>query len=137
MAMVAKSACVRLIHSLTFYETMGRSDEHDGAFLAAMGDRDGDQDPTWVEVPPQHFRWAQHTLPKDTSDSSAIATFYSRRENRLKMFDATGEEMEDTATWVPVYPIIPMEVAAAAAKREKTKPMTHWELYLQLNKLQD
>jgi len=99
-------------------------------FLAAVGDRRGDQDPPWVELEETYFHWEQHYLPKETDKDSAIGKFFGRPENRGKLFDASGEEKEDTAIWVPILPLLPMKVAARAAKQ----PTTTWELFLDLTK---
>ena len=99
-------------------------------FLAAVGDRRGTQDPPWVELDEGYFHWEQHHLPKETGADSAIGKFFSRAENRAKLFDASGEDMEDTATWVPIYPLLPMKVAATPAKQ----PTTAWELRAELDK---
>ena len=68
-------------------------------------------------------------LPVDKSNTSNIATFFTVPANRLKLFDATREAKDATATWIPRYPMLPMRVALALA----TAPMTPWELWLELH----
>jgi len=127
-AMSGTCAYVRLLHALTQWN--GRAgDEHDGKFLAAVGDRSGMVDPPWVEVDETYFGWEEHYLPKDRSNNSAIAQFFRRPENRGRFFDASGEEKEDAATWVPIYPLLPLKVAKKAAENA----MTPWEIFLELD----
>ena len=117
--MTVDDAYVCILHCMTRWD--GRAgDEHDGRFLAAVGDRNGAQDPPWVHVNETYFHWEQQFLPKNTGKDSAMGAFFSRRENRGMLFDASGKEKNDAATWVPRYPLLPMKVAAKVAKKPPT-----------------
>ena len=121
---------VSIIHAVTQWDAWGRaSDEHDGAFIAAVGDRSGAQDPPWVEVRAENFYWKECHLLKATGNNSAVVTFYTDHANCLKLFDAGGEAKETAGMWVPRHPMLPMKVAAIAVK----KAITPWELFLELH----
>ena len=94
-----------------------------------MGDPVSDQDPSWVVVPPSGFTWTQTHLPTNQDSTSNIAVFFNTRGNRLKLFDATGEQKYGLHTWVSRYPILPMGVALQVV----TKTMTPCELWLELH----
>ena len=124
-AVTVGAAYVRVLHGTVHWG--GREDdEHDGKFLAAVGDRRGGQDPPWVKVAETCFHRESHHLPEDWAKDSAIGQFFDRAESRCRLFSLGNEEKETAATAVPRCPLLPMEVAAKAAR----EPTTAGELFL-------
>ena len=71
---------------------------------------------------PDAFAWADAYLP-NTAPTSAIAQHYHNPANRLTLFDATQEQRSQT-TWVPGYPMLPMEVVLKVATTNMAPPRT-------------
>ena len=92
--------------------------------MAAMGDRDGDEDPTWVKLREGQLEWGKVTPVKDTDNNSPIAVWYSDPDHEEELFDDTAEE-KDAEEWVPVLPLIPAELGVRASLDD----VTPWTMY--------
>ena len=83
-------------------------DKHNERLLAVVGNRDGAQDP--------HIHWGHQLLRQNTGKENNIGTFFSRSKNCSRLFGVSSEEKNNTTTWAPTYPLLPMKVATKLAE---------------------
>ena len=119
---------MRPLHSMMQWTSRRADDEHNGLFFAAVGGKVDGQDSPWVEVLPDAFGWVKICLPTNTATTSAIWLYFNNPANRLTLFDA-AQETKCAGTWVPRYPMLPMEVVLKVT----TNALTPWELWRELH----
>ena len=126
VAMQEDQSTLTVLHSFLHYAARRRGDPNHDRIIAAMGDRIGDSDPTWVRIKPALFDWRQVAMVSDTTETGELAKFYDNDDNRDKFFDAAGH-VEANKTWWPKLTIIPSKVAKEVEERENG--VTPYELY--------
>ena len=123
--MVEGSAQVQPIHSVSKYVAAQRNrDPHNGKLLGAIGDRDGDGDPVFVQLKTTHLEWEERKLLAATDDTSAIARWYDDPENRNSLFNTSGEQLTATKIAFPTMPMVPAELGLKIVQES----MTPWEM---------
>ena len=126
MAMTEGVFAVTLIHSLFQHHAPARNrDEYAGAYIAFIGDRDGESDPSAVKIKPGLMTWKETAMIADYGDNSAIDKHYNTPGNRNTFFDAGTEQKAIQKVWIPKMPTPPAELALTIAETETTP----WELH--------
>ena len=111
------------LHLVTWFATEARHhDRYDNSILGAVGEWQGEDDPTWVKLKNTALHWEKYTPVMGWEENIAMAEWYGNPANRLNPFDAMAET-KGGVQWIPKAPMLPMEVALNVAR----KPTTPWE----------
>ena len=123
VAMATKQWFVRPLHSF-FRFMLKRNDntEYDKKLLAAIGDRDGNDDPSFHQVQATLFDWRQIKLVKDKTDGGKLFKYFEDPAKQVTFFKPVAGvvEMDCNGTYIPKLALVPAEVALKTVRKKMT-----------------
>ena len=128
------SPVITLFHSIGFFAVSPRSrDIHSVSYVAAVGDRAGDVDPSFVTITEYDLNWKSNHLPVSCAEDSPIGEFFADESNQWIFCPRDIIEWSEDKHSFPLLPMVPAEVGYKIAKRQaRGEAVTVWDLLLML-----
>ena len=129
------SPVIQLFHSIGFFAAPPRNrDIHSGKYIAAVGDRSGDAEPSFVTMTEDDLKWKSNYLPASCAEDSPIGEFFANAENQWDFCPKENiTELSEDKHGFPLLPMVPGEVGYKIARRQaRGEAVTVWDLLFML-----